>query len=344
MKSDSTINPLEQPSNFILYATPNGAVQVEAFVKDESIWLTQKAMAELFECSSDNISLHLKNIFADGELEESSTTEDSSVVRQEGSRQVKRRTKFYNLDAIISVGYRVNSRQATHFRIWATQVLREYITKGFAMDDDRLKQGRSTFGKDYFRELLERVRSIRASERRIWQQITDIFAECSIDYNKHAAITAEFYATVQNKFHYAITGYTAAEMIMSSADREKEHMGLSTWKNAPEGRILKMDVTVAKNYLTEKQIRKLERAVTGYFDYIEDLIEDENSFTMEQFAQSINEFLAFRRYDILEGKGKVSKKAAEAKAAEEYKEFNKRQKLESDFDKVVKKLNKGEGV
>ena len=249
-----------------------------------------------------------------------------------------RETRFYNLDAIISVGYRVNSVRATHFRIWATGILKEYMIKGFAMDDERLKQAKTAFGKDYFRELLERVRSIRASERRIWQQITDIFAECSIDYDKTAQATKDFYATVQNKFHYAITGKTAAEIVYDGADSSKEHMGLTTWKNAPEGRVLKSDVTIAKNYLDEKQIRQLERMVTGYFDYIEDLIERENTFTMEQFAASINEFLSFRRYDILQDKGRVSRQTAQKKAEAEYDVFNKTQKITSDFDKEVKKM------
>ena len=323
---------------FLMYNTPEENVSVNAVIKDETIWLTQKAMAELFDCTTDNISLHLKNIYADGELNESSTTEEFSIVQQEGSRKVKRKIKFYNLDAIISVGYRVNSRKATHFRIWATGVLKEYMIKGFAMDDERLKQGKTAFGKDYFRELLERVRSIRASERRIWQQITDIFAECSIDYDKDAQVTRDFYAMVQNKFHYAITGQTAAEIIYSKSDRNKENMGLTTWKNAPDGRILKSDVTVAKNYLEEKQIKQLERAISGYFDYIEDLIERENTFTMEEFSESINEFLSFRKYKILKDKGSISKKQADAKAEEEYIHFNKRQKIVSDFDREVKKL------
>ena len=323
---------------FLMYNTPEENVSVNAVVKDETIWLTQKAMAELFDCTTDNISLHLKNIYADGELNESSTTEEFSIVQQEGSRKVKRKIKFYNLDAIISVGYRVNSRKATHFRIWATGVLKEYMIKGFAMDDERLKQGKTAFGKDYFRELLERVRSIRASERRIWQQITDIFAECSIDYDKDAQVTRDFYAMVQNKFHYAITGQTAAEIIHSKSDRNKENMGLTTWKNAPDGRILKSDVTVAKNYLEEKQIKQLERAISGYFDYIEDLIERENTFTMQEFSESINEFLSFRKYKILKDKGSISKKEADAKAEEEYIYFNKTQKIISDFDRQVKKL------
>lgn len=328
------------PNNFefLIYNTAEGDVSVNAVVKDENIWLTQKAMAQLFDCSTDNISLHLKNIYQSGELVEEATAEDFSVVQKEGSRNVTRRTKFYNLDAIISVGYRVNSRRATQFRIWATSVLKEYMTKGFALDDERLKQGRTAFGKDYFRELLERVRSIRASERRIWQQVTDIFAECSVDYDKDAAITKEFYAMVQNKFHYAITGQTAAEIVYNRADHTKDHMGLTTWKNAPDGRVLKSDVSTAKNYLDAKQIRQLERTVTGYFDYIEDLIERENTFTMEQFAASINEFLSFRRYDILPDKGKISAKQARQKAEAEYQLFNPTQKITSDFDKALKRM------
>lgn len=319
---------------YLIYNTPQEAVTISAVVKGETIWLTQKAMAELFDCSSDNISLHLKNIFAEGELDRNSVTEKISATATDGKNYL---TQFYNLDAIISVGYRVNSRKATQFRIWATSVLKEYMIKGFAMDDERLKQGEEAFGKDYFRELLERVRSIRASERRIWLQITDIFAECSIDYDKEADITKDFYAMVQNKFHYAITGKTAAEIINTSADKTKDHMGLTTWKNPPDGRILKSDVTVAKNYLEEKQIRQLERLVTGFFDYIEDLIERENTFTMEEFAKSINEFLAFRKYDILKGKGSISKKQAEHKAKAEYDKFNKTQKIFSDFEKSLKK-------
>lgn len=325
---------------FLIYNTPEEQVSVDVIVKDETIWVTQRTMAELFGCSSDNISLHLKNIYASNELQENSTAEEFSVVRKEGSRNIKRKVTFYNLDAIISVGYRVNSSKATKFRIWATQVLKEYIQKGFAMDDERLKQGKTVFGKDYFRELLERVRSIRASERRIWQQITDIFAECSIDYDKNSEETRSFYAMVQNKFHYAIVGQTAAEIIYSKADRTKEHMGLTTWKNAPEGRVLKSDVAVAKNYLNEKEIRQLERAVTGYFDYIEDLIERENTFDMKEFAASVNEFLAFRRYDILPDKGKVSRQQALEKAYAEYDAFNKTQKITSDFDLLLKATEK----
>ena len=327
--------------NFLIYNTPEENISINAVVKEETIWLTQKAMSELFGVGVSAISKHLKNIFEEGELEEKvvisileTTTEHGAIV---GKTQTKA-TNFYNLDAIISVGYRVNSRKATNFRIWATGILKEYMTKGFAMDDERLKQGKTAFGKDYFKELLERVRSIRASERRIWLQITDMFQECSIDYDNNTEVTHEFYAMVQNKFHYAITGKTAAEIIDASADKTKENMGLTTWKNAPEGRILKSDVTVGKNYLEEKQIRQLERAVTGYFDYIEDLIERENTFTMTEFAVSINEFLTFRKYDILEGKGRISKKQADKKAKVEYDEFNKTQKINSDFDKQIKKL------
>ena len=323
---------------FVLYSIDQEDIKIKVAVKDETIWVTQRGMAELFGCTSDNISLHLKNIYADGELSEISTTEDFSVVQSEGSRQVTRSVRFYNLDAVISVGYRVNSHRATQFRIWATSVLKEFIKKGFVLDDERLKQGETVFGKDYFRELLERVRSIRASERRIWQQITDIFAECSIDYDKNSPVTQDFYATVQNKFHYAITGQTAAEIVYSKADSSKEHMGLTTWKNFPDGRILKSDVTIAKNYLDEKQIRRLERTVSGFFDYVEDLIEDNHTFTMQQFAESINAFLEFRQYKILQGKGTVSKLDAECKATSEYDIFNKTQQITSDFDQEVKKL------
>ena len=323
---------------FLMYRSERDDVVVNALVQEETIWLTQRAMAELFGVESNTITYHLKEIYESHELEEQATARKFRVVQTEGSRQVQREILHYNLDAIISVGYRVNSRRATNFRIWATGVLKEYMIKGFALDDERLKQGRTAFGQDYFRELLERVRSIRASERRIWQQVTDIFAECSIDYDKDAQITHDFYAMVQNKFHYAITGQTAAEIVYSRADHTQENMGLTTWKNAPDGRILKSDVGIAKNYLDERQIRQLERTVTGYFDYIEDLIERENTFTMEEFAQSINEFLAFRRYDILKDKGRVSKKAALAKAATEYEVFNKTQRIVSDFDREVKKM------
>lgn len=328
---------------FLIYNTPEEDVSVNAIMKDDTIWLTQKGMAELFDVGIPAISKHLKNIFLEGELDEKVVISILETTTEHGAIQGKTQTnatKFYNLDAIISVGYRVNSRKATNFRIWATSVLKEYMIKGFAMDDERLKQGKTAFGKDYFKELLERVRSIRASERRIWLQITDIFAECSIDYDKQSEVTKEFYKMVQNKFHYAITGQTAAEIIDSKADKSKENMGLITWKNSPNGRILKSDVTIAKNYLEEKQIKQLERAVTGYFDYIEDLIERENTFTMEEFATSVNGFLEFRKYDVLKGKGHVSKKQADEKARAEYDEFNKIQKINSDFEKEIKRLSR----
>ena len=320
--------------NIILYEMENHQETVSVTFKDETFWLTQKAMSELFGCSSDNISLHLKNIFSEGELIKDSVTEKFSATASDGKNYL---TQFYNLDAIIAVGYRVNSKQATRFRQWATATLKEYITKGFVLNDDMLKNGKP-FGKDYFKELLERVRSIRASERRIYQQITDIYAECSIDYDRQSPTTNDFYAMIQNKFHYAITGKTAAEIIYSNADHTKDHMGLITWKNAPDGRILKKDVSVAKNYLSQEEIRRLERTVSGYFDYIEDLIERENTFTMEEFVNSVNAFLAFRKYDILHDKGRISNKAAVNKANEEFDIYNKNQKIFSDFDKEIKKL------
>ncbi|GHV31412.1 toxin Fic [Bacteroidia bacterium] len=328
---------------FLIYNTPQENIKIDVVVKDETIWITQKAMAVLFDVQVPAINKHLSNIYEDGELQQVSTISILEIVQTEGNRNIKRKVEFYNLDAIISVGYRVNSSKATQFRIWATQTLKEFITKGFVLDDERLKQGKTAFGKDYFRELLERVRSIRASERRIWQQITDIFAECSIDYDKNSSVTKDFYAMVQNKFHFAITGQTAAGIIYTNADRNKENMGLTTWKNAPEGRILKSDVTIAKNYLPEKEIKRLERAVTGYFDYIEDLIERENTFSMQEFAISVNEFLAFRKYQILSDKGKISKWQADSKAEAEYEEFNKKQKIVSDFDKAIKSLKQKGG-
>ena len=325
---------------FFLYPLPNNEGEVRALIQRDTIWLTQRAMARLFGCSTDNIGQHLKNIYREGELSAESTTEDFSVVQQEGTRQVQRQITFYNLDAIISTGYRVNSQKATRFRQWATKVLNEYIRKGFVMDDERLKQGETIFGKDYFRELLERVRSIRASERRIWQQITDIYAECSTDYDRNAPTTKEFYAMIQNRFHYAITGHTAAEIIYTKADHTKEHMGLTTWKDAPEGRILKSDVSVAKNYLSEEEIRRLERAITGFFDYIEDLVERETTFTMADFSESVDAFLNFRRYQILQGKGSISSEQAKVKAHTEYQLFNPTQRIDSDFDKELRKLNR----
>ncbi len=326
---------------FILYNTPEHSEKVQVVVREETLWMTQKAMSELFGVDKSSISRHLKNIFESGELDEKVVVAKIETTTPHGAMEGKTQTtesNFYNLDAIISVGYRVNSVQATRFRQWATKVLNEYIRKGFVLDDDRLKQGKAAFGQDYFRELLERVRSIRASERRIWQQITDIYAECSIDYDSDSQTTRDFYAMIQNKFQYAITGKTAAEIVYDAADHTKPHMGLTTWKNSPDGRILKSDVTIAKNYLDEQQIRRLERAVTGFFDYIEDLIEEENTFTMQQFANSVNEFLEFRKFKILPNKGRVSKAQAEEKAGQEYEIFNKTQLIESDFDKEVKQL------
>lgn len=338
-KEEKYRNTMPKDIAFILYNTPEHSEKVQVVVREETLWMTQKAMSELFGVQVPAISKHLKNIFESGELQESTTVSKMEIVVNRGFRgEVTEETTFYNLDAIISVGYRVNSVQATRFRQWATKVLNEYIRKGFVLDDDRLKQGKAAFGQDYFRELLERVRSIRASERRIWQQITDIYAECSIDYDSDSQTTRDFYAMIQNKFHYAITGKTAAEIVYDAADHTKPHMGLTTWKNSPDGRVLKSDVTVAKNYLDEQQIRRLERAVTGFFDYIEDLIEEENTFTMQQFANSVNEFLEFRRFKILPNKGRVSKAQAEEKAGREYEIFNKTQLIESDFDKEVKQL------
>ena len=329
---------MNREMRMMLYHADDSDTAVDVVIQNDSIWATQKSMAELFAVNPPAINKHLKNIYAEGELQESSTVSKMEIVQNEGGRQVKRQVDFYNLDAIISVGYRVNSRSATKFRIWATGILKEYMIKGFVLDDERMKQGESIFGRDYFKELLERVRSIRASERRIWQQITDIFAECSIDYDRESDVTKRFYSSVQNKFHYAITKQTAAEIVYKNADHTKEHMGLTTWKNAPAGRILKSDVSVAKNYLDEKQIRQLERAVSGYFDYIEDLIERENTFTMEEFEASVNEFLAFRRYDILKDSGRISRKQADEKAYSEYEVFNRTQPIISDFDKAVKEL------
>ena len=322
---------------FLLYSLPDEEGKVQVVVKDETLWCTQKAMAQLFGVGVPAISKHLGHIFEEGELDRTTTVSKMEIVVNRGFRgSVNEEVEFYSLDAIIAVGYRVSSLKATRFRQWATKILHEYIKKGFVMDDERLKQGTAVFGKDYFRELLERVRSIRASERRIWQQITDIYAECSTDYDKNAPTTRDFYAMIQNRFHYAITGQTAAEIVYTKADHTKENMGLTTWKNAPDGRILKSDVSIAKNYLQEKEIRQLERAVTGFFDYIEDLIERENTFNMEQFSACVNEFLAFRRYRILPDKGRISAAEAKQKAENEYDIFNKTQRIDSDFDKEIR--------
>lgn len=320
---------------FLLYNMPDADGKVQVVIKGETLWCTQKAMAQLFGVGIPAISKHLKNIFEEGELVADSVISKMETTAADGKNYT---TTYYSLDAIIAVGYRVSSLKATRFRQWATKILNEYIKKGFAMDDERLKQGTAVFGKDYFRELLERVRSIRASERRIWQQITDIYAECSTDYDKNSPTTRDFYAIIQNRFHFAITGQTAAEIIYSKADHTKDHMGLTTWKNAPDGRVLKSDVSIAKNYLQEKEIRQLERAVTGFFDYIEDLIERENTFNMSQFSASVNEFLTFRKYQILPDKGKISAAQAKKKAEEEYDIFNKTQRIDSDFDKEVRGL------
>ena len=336
-------NLIPNESEFILYTTPNGEVRLDVLVQDETIWLTQEGMQELFGRAKSTISEHMSNVFKEGELNEELVVRKFRTTTQHGAIEGKTQEKdvrFYNLDVIISVGYRVKSPRGTQFRIWATQVIKEYIIKGFAMDDNRLKQAGTTFGKDYFKELLERVRSIRASERRIYQQITDIFAECSIDYDPQSDITKNFYAAVQNKFHFAITGKTAAEIIYLNVDAKKENMGLTTWKNSPDGRILKSDTEVAKNYLQEKEIKQLERTVSGYFDYIENLIERRNTFTMESLAESVNKFLTFNEYKILDGKGNISRKQALKKAEQQYTVFNKTQKIESDFDKHIKRLKK----
>lgn len=324
---------------FIFYQLPDDEGKIQVVIKDETIWATQKAMAQLFDVGVSDISKHLKKKYETGELDRESTISKMETVVNRGFRgEIPEQVDFYSLDAIIAVGYRVSSARATQFRKWATKVLKEFIKKGFVLDEERLKQGNTVFGKDYFRELLEKVRSIRASERRIWQQITDIYAECSFDYDRNSPTTREFYQMVQNRFHYAITGQTAPEIIYSRADHTKDHMGLQTWKNAPDGRVLLSDTKVAKNYLPEVEIRRLERAVTGYFDYIEDLIERENAFSMAQFAASVNEFLTFRRYALLPDKGKISREMADKKAEEEYKLFNPTQQIDSDFDKQIRGL------
>lgn len=331
------MNPIENLKNLIVYQSQNNDnISVEVLYDNEDFWLTQKSIAKLFNVEVNTINYHLKEVFKSGELIEESVIRKIRITANDGKNY---NTNFYSLDAIIAVGYRVNSKEATDFRIWATNTLKEYIKKGFVLNDELLKNG-PKFGKDYFKELLERIRSIRTSERRIWQQITDIFAECSIDYDKNSEITHQFYAMIQNKFHYAITGNTAAEIIYQKADHTKGNMGLTNWRNSPDGRILKSDAMIAKNYLEEKQIKQLERAVTGYFDYIEDLVERENTFTMEEFSKSVNEFLEFRKYDILKDNGKISRKQAEEKAEKEYNEFNKTQKITSDFDKLLEETKR----
>ena len=326
---------------FLLYTMPEADGKVQVVIKEETLWCTQKAMAQLFGVGVPAISKHLKNIFEEGELSREVVVSKMEITTQHGAIEDKMQTHsvdFYHLDAIIAVGYRVSSLKATRFRQWATKILNEYIRKGFAMDDERLKQGTAVFGKDYFRELLERVRSIRTSERRVWQQITDIYAECSTDYDKNSPTTKDFYAMIQNRFHYAITGQTASEIIYTKADHAKKNMGLTTWKHAPDGRVLKSDVSIAKNYLQEKEIHQLERAVSSYFDYIENQIERHNVFNMEQFAASVNKFLTFNDYKILPDKGKISAAQAKKKAEEEYDIFNKTQRIDSDFDKEVRRM------
>ena len=320
--------------NIIVYQAENESVSTNVLYKDETFWMTQKDMSKLFDVNPQAISKHLSNIYAEGELEKFGTCSKMEQVQIEGSRTVKRLTDFYNLDAIIAVGYRVNSKKATQFRIWATGVLREYIIKGFALDDDMLKNGRA-FGQDYFKELLRRVRSIRASERRIYQQVTDIFAACAIDYDAQSPITRDFFGTIQNKFHYAITGQTAAEIIHNHADATKDHMGLTTWESGPEGRIYKKDVIIAKNYLSVEEIEQLERTISSFFDYIERIIERRETFTMKAFIESVDKFLDFNEYQILTNKGMISMTQAQKKAVSEYQIFNTHQKVISDFDKFV---------
>ncbi len=326
----------DELTEFLLYTTPNNDIKVETYLHNETLWLPQKKIAELFGVQRPAITKHLKNIFESGELEREAV---SSILEHTAEDGKNYQTKYYNLDAILSVGYRVNSSKATQFRIWATKILKEFIIKGFAMDDDRMKNGKY-FGKDYFRELLERVRSIRTSERKIYQQITDIFAECSIDYDKNSQVTKNFYASVQNKFHFAISGQTSAEIIHKEADHTKPFMGLKTWKNSPDGRVLKSDSVVAKNYLSENDIKDLDSAISGYFDYLERIIKNHTSFTMESLSNSVNKFLEFNEYEILENNGSISRTQAEQKAFSEYDKFNKTQKIESDFDKEIKNILK----
>ncbi len=338
MKKDIKKNIIkDELTEFLLYTSPKGDIKVEAFLHDENIWLTQNRISDLFGVAKSTISEHFSNIFESKELDKEATVRNFRTVQREGDREISRNLEFYNLDAILSVGYRVNSVHATQFRVWASKILKEYIIKGFSMDDERMKNGRY-FGKDYFQELLERVRSIRTSERKIYLQITDIFIECSIDYSKHSKIAKDFFAIIQNKFHFAITGKTAAEIIYKKVDSKREKMGLLSWKNSPKGRILKSDTVIAKNYLEEIEIKKLERTISGYFDYIERMIEARTTFTMEKLAESINKFLQFNKFDILNGKGKISHKKAEQKAFSEYDKFNKTQKIDSDFEKKIKKL------
>ena len=331
----------EQPqfNDILLYTTTQGKVKVEVLYEDETFWLSQKRMAELFGVESHTITYHLKEIFKSGELEEISTTRKIRVVQKEGNREVSREVEFYNLDAVIAVGYRVNSLQATKFRICATKTLKEFIIKGFILDDDRLKQSKR-FGKDYFTELLERIREIRASERRFYQKLTDIFSECSLDYDPKSDITQTFYKTVQNKLEWAITGKTAAELIAARANADKPNMGLMTWKKAPDGKIVKTDVVVAKNYLIENEIKELNRVVTMYLDYAENQAERQKPMYMKDWIEKLDAFLKFNDYEVLTDTGKVSAEVAKALAISEYEKFRviQDQIFESDFDKEVKKI------
>ena len=329
-----------EQSDFLFYTTEEGNTKIEVFLLDETVWLTLNWMAELFGTSKQNISYHIKNIFEEDELNKKATVKEILTVQKEGEREVSRELEYYNLDAIISVGYRVNSHQATQFRKWATRTLKEYLTKGFALDDERLKQGKQLFSKDYFDELLERVREIRASERRFYQKITDIFAECSIDYDPQAPITRKFYATVQNKLHWAITGQTAAEIVKGRADADKPNMGLKTWKKAPRGKVLKSDISTAKNYLSEKELKELNRIVTMYLDFAELQAERQKAMSMKDWTERLNAFLAFNDYKVLDNPGKVSAAVAKELANEEYDKYRVIQdkNYESDFDKSIKEL------
>jgi len=331
-------------SDIILYSTPEGSIKVEVVVQDETVWLTQKAMGEIFGVVKSTISEHISNIYESGELKKEATVRKIRTVQEEGEREIKRLLEFYNLDVIISVGYRVNSSKATQFRIWATKVLKDYMLKGFALDDERLKQGTRIFGKDYFDELLERIREIRASERRFYQKITDIYAECSIDYDPESEITRTFYKTVQNKLHWAVTGLTAAEIISGRAKAELPNMGLTTWKRSPKGKILKSDIIIAKNYLNEKEIKELNRVVTMYLDYAENQAEKQVPMKMKDWIEKLDSFLQFNDYSVLKNAGAISASIAKKLAEQEYDKFRivQDQKYESDFDRVLKKLRKNQ--
>ncbi len=333
---------MEQNQEIILYQIDDTNICVNVYYKNETFWVTQKAMAELFGVNSQAITKHLANIYEEDELDKESTCSKMEQVQQEGNRQVKRTLDFYNLDAIIAVGYRVNSKKATHFRQWATKTLKEYITKGFVLNDDMLKNGRP-FGKDYFDELLERIREIRASERRAYQKIADVFEQCSYDYDKNSETTKAFYAFVQNKLHYAITGKTAAELIYERANATKPTMGLTTWKDAPDGKILKRDIFIAKNYLNENELLKMNRLVTMFIDYAELMAEDEILMSMKDWLEQTNQFLTNNRRKILEGKGSISHEEALDKATKEYEIFRVKQDQEyiSEFDKEMAKYLKG---